>query len=199
MIEHPEDRRQRRMEEVRALRGTAERETKIAEIEAERAAAASGKKQRSNNSGRVTRENSSTYFGHPWSEWDAMVDAGYEVLSAYARAQETVPYGSLWGEVSARLGTDIGKSHLQLRALLNHVQERALQELPDVLLTGLVVRDDGSGPSEGFFRLAVAAGLLGDEHDPPVGEPWKMNDAQRAFWQGQVAAVFDRFKPKSGG
>jgi hypothetical protein len=124
-----------------------------------------------------------------------MRDAAHAYLCDCARARRTTTYNDLWSVVADRLGLDLGDKWRQMRPLLNHVTQQYADDDGDVLVTALVLRDDGDGPSGGFFRLAVDRGLLAEEHRPPEGEDWQMSDVQRAFWEAQVEAAFARFAP----
>jgi len=64
-----------------------------------------------------------------------------------------------------------------------------------VLLTALVVDAGGDHlPNEGFFRMCAREGFLGQEHAPPVGEPWVMTDSQRVFARSAIEQAYRHFR-----
>ena len=145
---------------------------------------------KSTSSGRKTPKNSATYFGHPWSEWLEMVDAGIAYLIECAKQHRTASYGELWEFIGRRLGRDIGNSWRQIPQLLGYISERSFEGV-GLFLTALVIEDVPDGhPEQGFFRLAANRGALPDSDAPPTGEVWTLTPAQRRFWEDQVAAVF---------
>lgn len=148
----------------------------------------------SSASGRKTPENSTSYFGHPWSEWFAMRDAGIECILQCARERRTTTYHQLWPEIERNLGVDLGNPWRQMPNLLGYISEQSCGEFR-LLLTALVI-EEGSvpQPGEGFFRLAAAMGLLAERDAPPEGVPWRgMTELQRTFWEEQVETIFTRF------
>ena len=191
-FDHPEDRREKRLAEIRARRGTPERLAKIAELELVQPRRKTPKPSVGH---RKTPENSSSFFGHPWPEWFEMRDAAFSFLCVCARERRLASYHEIWTTVGAKLGKDLGNHWRQLPHLLGHVSERSLEE-SGILATALVVYDPGdasSGPGPGFFSLAVSLGLLAPADGQQDAETWTMSDRQRTFWRQQVDAMFDRF------
>lgn len=195
--EHPDARRERRLAEARARRGTTEWEAEGAALAAKKAeearAAERRRKSASTANVRKSPENSSDMFGHPWPVWFQMRDAGVEYLQQCARERRYATYGELWQAIGDALGEDIGNHWRQLPILLGYMSVAAFPDL-DLILTALVVSPDQSdGPGPGFFRIAAELGALSETESPPEGENWSMTDAQRAYWDETVHALFDRF------
>ena len=97
--EQPEDRRARRLAEVRAQRGTEQRERQIADLEA--AKAKPKPRTRSAPVPRKSPETSATFFGYPWPAWFEMRDAGRACLAECAAEGQVITYGELWTAISA--------------------------------------------------------------------------------------------------
>lgn len=145
--------------------------------------------------GRKTAANSKEFFGHPWPFWFQMRDAGYAHLASCARQRQMTTYGETWEAVARAMGEEIGNPWRQEPHLLGHIAEHVHDEI-GLIPTAIVVHESGDDhPGAGFFRLAVAMGLLSDEHAPPEGDDWQMTPAQDAFWRGQVEAMFEQFAP----
>lgn len=183
--------RDRRLEAIRARRGSPERMAQIQALQMAKAKE-SPKKGPSSGSGRKTPENSSAFFGHPWSLWFAMRDAGYEHIIERARDRKTTTYGELWVAVTAKLGEDLGNPWRQIDHLLGSIGEVAYDK--DGLMPTALVMYEGTGetnPGPGFFRLAANMGLFPGGDAPPVGEEWnEMTARQRTFWEDQRELVF---------
>ena len=189
--EHPEDRRARRLAEVRAQRGTEERQRQIADLEAERAKPKPRK--RAAPAPRKSPETSATFFGYPWAEWFEMRDAGRAHLNECAAERTLTTYGRLWEAIGERVGRPLGSPHLPLPRLLQDIADVALKD-GDPNPTALAVQAEGDQePGAGFFRAAVALHELPPAQDPPKGEDWTMTDAQRAYWTEQVQRLHDHF------
>ena len=179
--EQPEDRRARRLAEVRAQRGTEERERQIAELAAAKAKAAP----------RRSPETSATFFGYPWSEWFEMRDAGRACLAERAAEGGVITYGELWDTIATRVGRELGSPHLPLPRLLKDIAEVTIKD-GEPNPTAIVVQQDGDQePGAGFFRDAVGLHELPAVEEPAKGEDWVMSDAQRTYWTGQVAALYE--------
>jgi len=185
--EQPEDRRARRLAEVRAQRGTDERERQIADLAA--AKAKPKPRARASAAPRKSPETSPTFFGYPWAEWFEMRDTGRSVLAERAADGGVVTYGELWATIGERVGRDLGPPHLPLPRLLKDIAEVSIKDgLPNP--TALVVQKDGEQePGAGFFRDAVALHELPAVEEPAKGEDWVMSDTQRTYWTAQVAAL----------
>jgi hypothetical protein len=189
--EQPEDRRARRLAEVRAQRGSEERLAQIAELEAQKARPKP--RARAKAAPRRSPETSATFFGYPWAEWFEMRDAGRAVLAEGAAEQRTMTYGELWEAIGTRVGRALGSPHLPLPRLLKDIAEVSLKD-GEPNPTALVVAKDGDQePGAGFFRDAVALHELPAVEEPPKGDEWVMSDAQRAYWTKQVAALHEHF------
>jgi hypothetical protein len=192
---YPDDlARDRRLAAIRAKRGTPER---LAQIEAMQQAKSRARKLKASaSSGRKTPENSTDIYKHSWSEWFQMRDAGFECIGEFARRREPPSYGEIWSYINAHLGKDLGNPLRQLPNLLGYISECGYEQFK-ILPTALVLHQEGDqhpGPGPGFFRLAANMGLLPEDQAPPVGEEWTgMTDAQRAFWDASVEAVFNHF------
>jgi len=187
--EQPEDRRARRLAEVRAQRGTEEREQQIADLAA--AKAKPKPRARAKAAPRKSPETSATFFGYPWPEWFEMRDAGRAVLADRAAEQQVITYGELWSAVGERVGRELGTPHLPLPRLLKDIAEVSIKD-GEPNPTALVVQKDGEQePGAGFFRDAVALHELPAVEEPPKGDEWVMSDAQRDYWTKQVAALHE--------
>ncbi len=187
--EQPEDRRARRLAEVRARRGTEEREQQIADLAA--AKAKPKPRARAKAAPRKSPETSATFFGYPWPEWFEMRDAGRAALVACAAERRVVTYGELWTAIGARVGRQLGTPHLPLPRLLKDIAEVSIKD-GEPNPTALVVQKDGDQePGAGFFRDAVALHELPAVEEPAKGEDWVMTDAQRDYWTKQVAALHE--------
>jgi hypothetical protein len=144
-------------------------------------------------SGRKTPDNSSSFHGHTWPEWFAMRDAGAAIILEHARAHEYLTYPQFWAGVRSSVDFDIGHPWRQIPILLEYISDYTFEEI-GLFVTALVI--DGEpriGPKEGFFRLASQRGALPEADAPPPGVVWTgMNARQRAFWEEQVARIFDK-------
>ena len=196
MIEHfpDEQARDRRLAAIRAQRGTPERETQIQALELARATAAKSKARATSTSGRKTPENSSEMFGHPWTEWFQMRDAGFDHIERCARKRSLTTYAELWSAIATQLGKDLGSHWRQLPNLLGYISEWAYEKYK-LIPTALVIDQEGDAhPGPGFFRLAAMLGALPENDSPPTGEEWTgMTDSQREFWEASRDAVFNHF------
>ena len=189
--EQPEDRRARRLAEVRAQRGSEERLAQIAELEAQKARPKP--RARAKAAPRKSPETSATFFGYPWAEWFEMRDAGRAVLAECAAEQRMMAYGDLWAAISERVGRDLGTPHLPLPRLLKDIAEVTIKD-SEPNPTALVVTKEGEAePGAGFFRDAVALHELPAVEEPPKGDDWVMSDVQRDYWIKQVAALHEHF------
>lgn len=187
--EQPEDRRARRLAEIRAQRGTEERERQIADLAA--AKAKPKPRARAKAAPRKSPETSPTFFGYPWAEWFEMRDAGRAVLAECAAEGRVITYGELWAAVAERVSRELGPPHLPLPRLLRDIAEVSIKD-GEPNPTALVVQKDGEQePGAGFFRDAVALHQLPAVEEPPKGEDWVMSDAQRTYWTAQVAALHE--------
>ncbi len=205
--EHPEDRRAARLAAIRAQRGSEERERQIADLEARRAAepepvqrarttttSYGGGSGRSSSPPRPKGGSGKTagtsFFGHPWSEWHQMVDAGHDHLVEHAGAGLLTTEAELWKHIGAELGLTLGDPKLPMPFLLRDITNRQLDDT-GLVLTAVVVGDDET-PSPGFFRLAAQVGTLQPAQAPAesTDDTWTMTDQQAAFWRQQVGALF---------
>ena len=185
--------RDRRLAEIRARRGTPERQAALEAMKA--AKARTNRPSQSSADGRKTPENSRDFFGHPWPQWFAMRDAGYEHIIERARKRQTTTYRDLWAAVARRLGEDIGNPWRQIDDLLGYIGQAAYEK-DRVMPTAVVMYEgaDDAGPGPGFFRLATSMGLFPEVHAPAAGEKWAtMTDVQRRFWEEQRDLLFDYF------
>ena len=187
--------RENRLAAIRARRGTADREAFIAEIaeKKQQDKQAAAKRKSSAASERKTRENSEQYHGHSWDEWDLMRDKGLAFITERAARREFTSATELWAHLVAELGKPLGNSHFQTPALLEHVGMKSLDE--SGLLASALVIDDPAAPSPGagLFSLAAAKNLLPQADAPKSTKDFTMSEAQRAFWQSQVDALFAKF------
>jgi hypothetical protein len=204
--EDPEDRRARRLAEIRAQRGTDARAREIADLEARRAAepepvrvtratSSSGGSSRSSSPSRPRRPSSgktagTSFFGHPWSEWHQMVDVGLDHLVELASERSTTTEEALWKHVGAELGLTLGDPRLPMPFLLRDITNRQLDDT-GLLVTALALTDDGT-PAPGFFRLAAQIGKLPSAQAPRESSDgtWTMSERQEAFWRSQVDALY---------
>jgi len=187
--EQPEDRRARRLAEVRAQRGTEERERQIAELAAAKATPKPRAKAKA--APRRSPETSATFFGYPWSEWFEMRDAGRACLAERAAEGGVITYGELWDTIATRVGRELGSPHLPVPRLLKDIAEVTIKD-GEPNPTAIVVQQDGDQePGAGFFRDAVGLHELPAVEEPAKGEDWVMSDAQRTYWTGQVAALYE--------
>jgi hypothetical protein len=98
-------------------------------------------------------------FGYPDDVWEAMVRAGYEVLCEQAKlGGRPISYGALSREVQVRTGSALFPFSAPFPHLLGDISRRSLRRY-GVLLTSLLVVEDGSGPGPGFYDLAREHGL----------------------------------------
>ena len=189
--EQPEDRRARRLAEVRAQRGTEQRERQIADLEA--AKAKPTPRTRSAAAPRRSPATSATFFGYPWPEWFEMRDAGRACLAECAAERQLMTYGELWTAIGERVGRELGSPHLALPRLLKDIAEVTIKDR-EPNPTALVVQKDGDQePGAGFFRDAVALHELAAVEEPPKGEDWVMSDGQRTYWTKQVTALHEHY------
>jgi hypothetical protein len=193
--EHPEVRRARQREEIRALRGTAERAEQIAAIEAAKAAAK--KRPASGASAKKTPENSTHMFGHTWDDWFRLQDLALARLEAVAAERSTTTSADLWTHLGAELGQDLGPPRLQVPNLLASVSERSVAA-HGLDATALVVSAETGEPDSGFFRTAARSGAAVSFQAPPKGETWTMTDEQRTYWRQQVGQLHERLAPAEG-
>ena len=137
--------------------------------------------------------NSDTYFDHTWEEWFAMRDAGAVVILEHARQRRFLTYPELWAGIQATVNFEIGNPWRQVPQLLGYISDNTFEEI-GLFVTALVVDGDAEhGPSEGFFRLAADRGALPEADSPPKGILWTgMTPRQRAFWESQVARIFEK-------
>ena len=103
------------------------------------------------------------------------------VLAEAARARSTVTYGEIarrvfGGRVTPRSGA--------LMDMLGEVDSGSDEE-NSVMIASLVVRADTGMPGEGYFYFAA------EELGRPVGD-------RRAFWEREVARVWDAFADGEG-
>lgn len=190
--EQPEDRRARRLAEVRAQRGSDERLRQIAELEADEAKP-KARSRSTTPSVRKSPETSATFFGYPWAEWFEMRDAGRARLNACAAEKELTSYGELWQAIADSVGRELGSPHLALPRLLRDIADVAMKDGDPNPMALAVPSAGDQEPGAGFFRTAVALHQLPAVDEPPTGEDWVMTDAQRRFWRAQVDAVFGHF------
>lgn len=186
--------RDRRLEAIRARRGSPERMARIEALQASKADQKRKMKRSSAAAGRKTPENSADFFGHPWPLWFAMRDAGYQHIIERARNRQTTTYGELWAAITDTIGEDLGNPWRKIDHLLGYVGEFAY-ERDGLMPTALVMYEgaDETNPGPGFFRLAATMGLFPAGDAPPVGEEWKeMTGTQRKFWEEQRDLVFAR-------
>jgi hypothetical protein len=187
--EQPEDRRARRLAEVRAQRGSEERLRQIADLEAEKAKPKT-RTRSATPSVRKSPETSASFFGYPWAEWFEMRDAGRKLLSDCAAEQRLITYGDLWAAIATAVGRELKSPHLAIPRLLQDIAEVSLKD-GEPNPAALAVQADGDQePGAGFFRAAVALHELPAVEEPPKGEDFEMSTAQRAYWQKQVDALY---------
>lgn len=189
--EQPEDRRARRLAEVRAQRGSEERLRQIADLEAQKAKPKA--RTRPSPSVRKSPETSATFFGYPWAEWFEMRDAGRAHLNDCAAQRQLTTYGELWQAIEETVGRQLGSPHLALPRLLRDIADVAIKDDEPNPMALAVQSAGDQEPGAGFFRTAVALHELPAVEEPPKGEDWEMTDAQRKFWRGQVDAAFAYF------
>lgn len=187
--------RERRLAEIRARRGTAEREAhlaKIAEVK-EKEKQDKAKRKTTSSSPRKTRENSTEFHGHTWDEWDAMVAAGLALVRERGAQRQLTTYTDVWGHLTSTLGKELGNAYFQIPALLEHMT--IADGTDDGLIISALVQSDAPEPSPGagFFSIAAAKGLFPAADAPKSAKDWTMTDTQRAFWQQQVDALFAKF------
>ena len=191
--EHPDVRRQRRIDEIRAGRGTPEREEQIRAIAERKDQEARRRKQSSGTrSGRRTPDNSPDIFGHPWPKWFQMRDVALDYLRTCAAERRLTTYHELWAAIEASVGEDLGNSWRQLPNLLGYVSEQGYPDLGWIPTALVVAHDNDDEPGPGFFRIAAQLGILDEADAPPTGQAWEMTERQRAFWQEQIEGMFNR-------
>lgn len=188
--EHPEVRRARQREEIRAQRGSAERAEQIARIEADKVAAK--KRKSSGSSGRKTPENSTEIFGHAWPVWFQLRDLALEELEACAAQGRTTTYVELWEHLSKAIDTPMGNPWLPLPNLLALVAAKAYADY-QLLPTALVSKAEGDGPDVTFFRTAATLGALPAADAPATVKGWTITEAQQAFWQANLDGLHAKF------
>lgn len=187
-----EDETRSRLAKIRAQRGSPER---LAQLEALRAAEAQeARRIASSRSGRMTPENSVSYFGHPWSYWFSMRDAGMKHIAETSHRSRLTTYADLWKGVVSEVGEEAGDPWRQLPMLLGYISDEH-HDAVGAIPTAVVVYDLADGhPGPGFFRLAAHYGLLPGADAPSLGEDWtQMTDRQQIFWDQQVTQVFAHF------
>jgi hypothetical protein len=169
-----EERRARRLAEIRAQRGTEERTRQIADLEANRRIEPAPR----DHTVRVRRTTSApkpkasgktagtSFFGHPWAEWHQMVDTGRDHLVEQAEAQSTTTADELWSHIGAALGLPLGDPTLPMPFLLRDITNR---------------EKDDSG--------LVLAALVVDEFGAAL--PWfKEQDPRPPSWERHVEALY---------
>src|SRR5690349_6682767 len=145
-----EERRARRLAEIRAQRGTDERARQIADLEANRRIQPPPR----DHTVRVRRTTSApkpkatsgktagtSFFGHPWAEWHQMVDVGRTYLIGRAEAGTTTTTDDLWTVVGDTLGLRLGDPTLPMPFLLRDITNREKDD-SDLVLAALVVDHD---------------------------------------------------------
>jgi hypothetical protein len=144
-----EERRARRLAEVRAQRGTDERARQIADLEANRRIEPPPR----DHSVRVRRTTTAprpkpsgktagtSFFGHPWAEWHQMVDVGRTFLIGKAEAGTTTTADDLWSVVGDTLGLTLGDRTLPMPFLLRDITNREKDD-SGLVLAALVVDSD---------------------------------------------------------
>jgi len=120
-------------------------------------------------------------WGFSPEEWAAIRAEMERVLAEVAAARSTITYGEVArrvfdGRVSARSGA--------LMDLLGEV-DSGTEDEHDFMIASLVVRADTGIPGEGYFLFAA------EELGRPIGDP-------HAFWQHEVARVWEAFAPTEG-
>ena len=121
-------------------------------------------------------------WGFSADEWSAMRRALESLLVETASARSTVTYGEVArrvfnGRVSARSSA--------LMSLLGEVDFAAETER-GIMIASLVVRTDTGMPGEGYFIFAAEELGL-----PALDDP-------RAFWEREVARVWDAYAGQLG-
>jgi hypothetical protein len=179
---------------ARCSHGTIPQFCDVCKVEIKRSQKEARARAKANPGGRKSPENSSTFFKHPWNEWFEMCDAGQAILLDCAARRELTTYPRLWDGIRNHLQKDIGHPWRQIPSLLEYISGRSYEGL-GLFITALVVDELSGVPNEGFFRLAAARGALPERDAPPVGEPWNgITPAQRAFWESQADALFEKFQ-----
>jgi hypothetical protein len=122
-----------------------------------------------------------------------MRDAGAATILEHARTREYLTYPQFWADVRSRVDFEIGHPWRQIPTLLEYISDYTFEEI-GLFVTALVIDGDPHiGPKEGFFRLAAQRGALPEADAPPLGVVWTgMSVRQRAFWEDQVARIFDK-------
>ena len=144
-----EERRARRLAEIRAQRGTDERARQIADLEANRRIEPPPR----DHTVRVRRTTSApkpktsgttagtSFFGHPWAEWHQMVDTGKNHLIEAAEARTTTTADELWSHIGTTLDLELGDPTLPMPFLLRDISNREKDD-SGLVLAALVVDDD---------------------------------------------------------
>jgi hypothetical protein len=146
-----EERRARRLAEIRAQRGTQERARQIEDLEAHRRIEPPPRDRtvrvRRTTSAPKPRTSGKTagtsFFGHPWAEWHQMVDVGRTFLIGKAEAGTTTTAEDLWQVVGDTLGLTLGDPTLPMPFLLRDITNREKDD-SGLVLAALVVDDDGA-------------------------------------------------------
>ena len=120
-------------------------------------------------------------WGFSASEWADACGALERLLAEVASQRSTVTYGevarrALSGRVSARSSA--------LMDLLGEVDSET-DKKRGIMIASLVVRADTGMPGEGYFHFATT------ELGRPIGD-------QRAFWETEVARVWDAYSADAG-
>ena len=144
-----EERRARRLAEIRAQRGTDERSRQIADLEANRRIEPPPR----DRTVRVRRTTSApkpktsgktagtSFFGHPWAEWHQMVDTGRLFLIEQAEATSTTTADELWTHIGAATGVRLGDPTLPMPFLLRDITNREKDD-SGLVLAALVADSD---------------------------------------------------------
>ena len=115
-------------------------------------------------------------WGFSEEEWAEARRALEELLTEAGRSRSTVTYG----EVARRaLGGRVSARSSALMDLLAEVDTETDARL-GCMVASLVVRADTGMPGEGYFHFAAI------ELGRPIGD-------QRAFWESEVARVWDAY------
>ncbi len=124
----------------------------------------------------MARAKKHTRYGYPPNVWSRAAVELEAVLAAHARRRETVTYGELVRELTA---ITLQPHSYALPALLQEVDRRTFAS--EGVMLAAIVRHKGGDGMRGNRFFTTAEELGRDVVD------------RRAFWEAEVARVFDRY------
>lgn len=107
-------------------------------------------------------------YGREDSEWDELVEMGYDLLSKMAENNDRpISYTMLSHALADGMNADhrpfvFPQDRQAIGTLLANISKRGIQEHPGWLLSALVTGKGSDMPGGGFFDLAKSLGMLSE-------------------------------------